>query len=430
MKVSKWNLSPLQIIYGLAIINSLALIFIMGWNTSPDSPSYIQAWDTLLSGKIDEWRTPTYPIFLGIIQSITGKQYLHFTAMCIQHLLFLLSIRYFHQIVKQICQGDKVSFWITILYALHPGIASWNNLILTESLAVIFSVFLVYSALKVWKEASLKACFYFTLWLLLLIFLRPAFVYMLPVSLVAWIMAGFKRKEIRSVSFICIVGVITVSCCQLLYMKAFETKYGVFTPSGISTVNQYYIARQNGILNPNLIQDSLLRNYIENSITQNGVCYDNQHEGLWYETNHVINTYGLKNVQDAVSISNKSNLIGWLKKTGGRSYRATSCSLFIAYCGGPIATLIDMVGCCLNFLYLFLIIYTGILIGWIFKKHSLPWISCLFYMLGCSNLIVAIVGAQAEWSRLVLPSLPVYLLMFGQLCNLIRISKAPNGQLE
>lgn len=429
MKVSKWNLSPLQIIYGLAIINSLALIFFVGWKTCPDSITYVQAWDVISSGEIDKWRTPIYPIFLGVIQSIVGKEYLHIATICIQQFIFLLSIQYFYQAIRQLCQNLTVVFWITLFYALHPGVSSWNNFILTESLAVIFSVFLIYSALKVWKEASLKACFYFTLWLLLLIFLRPAFVYMLPVSLVAWIMAGFKRKEIRRVSFICIAGVITVSCCQLLYMKAFETKYGVFTPSGISTVNQYYIARQSGMLNPNLIKHPQLKNYIENSITQKGQSTEN-HVEICNEIEELEKLYELKEMQNAISVSNKNNPIGYIKKAGGRLFRAAHGSYPPSYCEGTYLWFSHLFAVPFYVMYQFLFIYFLVLLYWMYRYKTVPWFSSFLFMLGCSNLIVAIVGAQAEWSRLVLPSLPIYLLMFGQLCNLIRISKAPHGRLE
>ena len=392
MKVSKWNLSPLQIIYGLAIINSLALIFFVGWKTCPDSITYVQAWDVISSGEIDKWRTPIYPIFLGVIQSIVGKEYLHIATICIQQLIFLLSIQYFYQAIRQLCQNLTVVFWITLFYALHPGVSSWNNFILTESLAVIFSVFLIYSALKVWKEASLKACFYFTLWLLLLIFLRPAFVYMLPVSLVAWIMAGFKRKEIRSVSFICIAGVITVSCCQLLYMKAFETKYGVFTPSGISTVNQYCLAKQGNILNPDLIKHPKLKTYIERTINK--------------ETDEVFDHFELRDIQDAVSVSNKNNPIGYIKKAGGRLFRAAHGSYPPSYCEGTYLWLSHLFAVPFYVMYQFLFIYFLVLLYWMYRHKTVPWFSSFLFMLGCSNLIVAIVGAQAEWSRLVLPSLP------------------------
>ena len=429
MKASNIKWSPLQIIYGLAIINSLALIFIGGWATSPDSATYVQAWDVFLSGDIDQWRTPVYPFFLGILQSMAGKEHLYFATICVQHLLFLVSIRYFHWMTKQICHNPKTVFWITLFYALHPGIASWSSMILTEILAVIASVFLIYCSLKVWKVASFKACFGFTFWLLFLVFLRPAFVYMLPVSLVAWGIAVFKRKEVRKASLTCIGGTLLVTCCLLSYMKAFEQRYGVFTPSGISTLNQYYIARQNGMLNPQLIKHPGLKAYLEKSISEKGQSSD-VHAELWAEANEAIEIYGLKEVQEAVSVSNKSNPIGWAKKVGGRIYRAVQLSLFVTYFWGPIATLVDMVDVNMNTLYLFLLIYTGVLFYYIFKRRKLPWLSCLFYMLGCSNLIVAIVGAQAEWSRLVIPSLPIYLLMAGQLLNLIKISKFSVCELE
>lgn len=423
MKANNRKLSPLQIIYILAIINSLVLIFFSGWITSSDSPSYIQAWDTLLSGAIDKWRTPTYPVFLGFIRSVVGTEHLFFIVMCLQHLLFLISIRYFYRLTDKIYHGHKTTFWITLIYALYPGITSWNNCILTESLAIILSVFIIYYAIEIWERGKVKNCILFTGCLLLLIFLRPSFLYMLPVCLVAWTIAIIKKKEKVKISLICILTTIIVCCCQFLYIKMFEQEYKVFTPSGISTLNQYYIARQNGLLNPEVIENPELKAYVEKSIAKHGVRFDAQHGELFIDAYHVIDTYGLKEVQEAVSASNHSNPIGWFKNIRYRSYEASTYPLLATYCSSPIITFFHVVTCNIGALYLFLIIYTCILFYWIYKHKSLPWTSCTLYMLGCSNLIVAIIGAQDAWNRLILPSIPIYLLMLGQLYNMIRVCK-------
>ena len=52
---------------------------------------------------------------------------------------------------------------------------------------------------------------------------------------------------------------------------------------------------------------------------------------------------------------------------------------------------------------------------YIVKNRSLPWLPLLLLMLGASNIIVVIIGAQAEWQRLVYPSKAIYLIMIVQL---------------
>ena len=430
MKVSNLNITQLQIIYGLSILNSLLFIFFIGLEVAYDSSSYIQAWEVLLNGEIDKWRTPIYPIFLGIIQSIIGEEQFYTATICMQHLIFLLSIRYFYQVAKKLCHHKIIVFIITLLYALHPGIASWNNFILTESLAVSFSVFLIYFAMKVWMGGTCKDCFLYNFWLLLLIFLRPAFVYIIPVSIVAWTIAAILKKETRKSYISCIVGVFIVTCSQLIYMNKFEERFGIFSPSGISIVNQYYIARQTGLLDSNLTDNAGLKNYINKSILENGQTCENHNE-LWEESNDIVKLFGLKDVQKIVTISNKSNPISYIKKVGGRIVRASyinyppsyNKSLYSQY-----STYILSIN--LSDIYLFLFFFFFILLYNILKQKYIPWYSSFFFMLGCSNIIVAIVGAQGEWSRLILPSIPIYLLMFGQLCNMINITTVPNSQLE
>lgn len=418
MKANNWNWCSLKTIYVLAIVNCVLLTVDNVYSLYPDSPSYLKAWESLLMGEIDLWRTPIYPIFLGCIKFVAGNA-LYPITVCLQHLIFLISIYYFHRLANWICRTPKIVFCITLIYAIHPSISSWSNCILTESLSINGFVFLLYTTYKIWKCKSLKLCIPFTFWLFFLIFLRPAFIYLLPIYATWGIFICFKRKLIR-ISMIYIGSTILVGGLLLFYMKAFQQKYEVFAPSCVSTANQFYIATQFNLITSQTISDKELKSFIQNNETP---------EKLPQHTSYVLSNYRIKSIQEVVSSSFLQKPIGYLKSVIIRFCRASNYQPFSYHFGG--SDLISrVISPSLNLLYLLLLTYTFILIYWIYRKRAIPYISCLLYMIVCSNLIVSIAGAQDEWGRLNIPVIPVYLLMLGQLCNLIRLTKIPNGQLE
>lgn len=420
MKANNWNWCSLKTIYVLAIVNCFILTMFTGYSLYPDSPSYLKAWELLIAGEIDLWRTPIYPTFLGSIKYIMGYENLYPMTVCLQHLIFLVSIYYFYHLVKWICQTPKVVFYITLIYAIHPSITTWSNCILTESLSISGFVFLLYTTCKIWRSKSLKLGIPFTFWLFFLIFLRPAFIYLLPIYATWGIFICFKRKLIR-ISMIYIGSTILVGGLLLFYMKAFQQKYEVFAPSCVSTYNQFFIAKQYNLIDPQTISDKGLKSFILNNETP---------EDLSKYTSYVLRNYGIRNMQEVVSSSFFQNPIGHLKYVILRFCRASYTQPASYHMSGGSDLISYVISPSLNLFYLLLITYTFILIYWIYRKRVIPYISCLLYMIVCSSLIVSIVGAQGEWGRLNIPVIPVYLLMLGQLCNLIRLTKVPNRQLE
>ena len=416
MKLSK----DLRTIYVFAILSSIILIFGWGVLNTPDSITYINAWDNYSMGKLDMLRTPIYPLFLGVIKVIFGERLFCIVAVCIQHLIFLISISYFYKLAQFLSNSIDIAFWLTLFYAIIPPITTWNNYILTESFAISGTILLVYATIKIFEEIKVAYIFFFTVQLTILVLLRPALIYMLPVFAVIWFYFLFKKKAAIGIGGLC--GVFIATICLLTYMKAFEKEYGLFASSSVNTVNQTHISRQYGLLNPDVIDDSKLKEGIIESYEKYGREMED-YELAGKEAGRVFRDFDLKMKNDAIYASYKSNPVLWVKKCFGRLYRSAKKSLFLTLAGG-FATVFDMIGFNLNTLYLFLIIYTLLLSYWTLFKRELPVVSFLLYMLGVSNIIVSIIGAQGEWERLILPSMPLYLLMFGQICTMFKV-KSP-----
>ncbi len=416
MKLSK----DLKTIYLFAIVSSIILIVGWGVLNTPDSVTYISAWDNYSNGKLDMLRTPIYPVYLGILKMIFGDNFFCYVAIIIQHVVFLISIRYFYRLAQSIIHSEQVSFWLTLFYSLMPPITTWNNYILTESFAISGTIFLVYLTIQFLEKLSVSILTIYAMILTVLVLLRPALIYMLPVFVVFWVYCLFIKRT--KVGFCGISGVLIATICLLSYMKAFEKEYGIFASSSVNTVNQTHISRQYGLLNPEVVKDPELRADIIKSYEEYGREMED-YELAGREAGRLFKNYDLKTKNEVIYASYMSNPTNWLKKCFGRLYRSVKKSLFLTLAGG-FATFFDMIGFNLNTLYLFIIIYSFILFCWMIKKHDVPYISILLYMLGVSNIIVAIIGAQGEWERLILPSMPIYLLLFGQLCTMFKV-KSP-----
>ena len=71
----------------------------------------------------------------------------------------------------------------------------------------------------------------------------------------------------------------------------------------------------------------------------------------------------------------------------------------------------------INSVYIILIIYFIFLIRYMIMKKSIALFSCLLFMIGFSHLFVIIVASPGDYSRLILPAIPIFLIMFGQLIS-------------
>lgn len=422
MKLNK----ELRTIYITTIVCSIIFILAWGGKEMVDSPSYIHAADKLLSGKIDSLRTPAYPLIIGVCKILFGEAIYKFAIIIVQYIIFLASIYFYYHLVIEIIKKPRLSFWITMTYAVYPAILSWNNCIMTESLAISGSVFLLFFTLRLFKRFSVRAAFLFFFWLAFLLFLRPSFLYLLPIYFVFWLACICTKRSRNAFFGIIITTFVIIS--ELLYVSQFKTNYGVFSPSTVSIINQYYIARQYGIIYVDGIKNESLKEEITRSINQNGISTDN-HTILWNETTELLNKYPYEDVQQVVSVSMRKNPVNVLKGAFGRAYKAASRSISYTPLRG-FSTIFDMFGANISFLYLFIITYTIVIVRWVCRKRKLAYFSILLYMIGTSNLITAIFGAQQEWSRLILPSMPIYLLLFGQLCCLFRIGSPLNVDFE
>jgi len=373
--------------------------------------------ETVFRGTPDWFRTPVYPAFLASLKWIFGEGLYLWAAIIIQHLVFLCSVVCLYRICQKVIPNDSISFWITFFYAVYPYISSLNSYIVTESFSISGTVFLLFLALRLkeygmWKDALLSM---FQLAFLLL--LKPALVYLVPLLIVLWGYTFFIKGKRRN-ALLGIAGVIIAGLCLVSYMQAFKKHYGVFSTSVVSTLNNYHIARTYGLLKPELIEDPSVRADLEKSIEINGECPKDIYL-LYNEAVQMVQDHSMQTIGHVVSTCMRYSPMNSLKALISRLYSSADDPLLVK---GIDASQWGHLLCFhISTLYLFLLIYTILLVLWFVRHRSIPWFTALIYMVGISQIIVSVIAAQWDWGRLLLPALPAYLLMIGQICQLITI---------
>ena len=411
----------LKTVYIFATLCSLVLIAGFGVCEIYDSFSYIDAWDSLSEGRLDALRTPVYPLFLHGLSVVFGLRHYLFAAICFQHLFFLGSLYFFYRLLERFCSSRTLVFYLALIYGVLPAITSWNNCILTESLALSGTVILLELVFRTMENPSAFRAVLIALLLTLLLLLRPIFIYIIPVFIVFFLALLLGRKGKKGAW--CIgTGVLLSSLCFILYMHEFKKEYGIFASSNVSIINQYYMARQNNLIDTTAIRDARLRADIGEYFLQHGERVEDL-SLVWEEAQEIVTRHRLDVIRESLETTARGNAFETLRSVKNRFVSSAQKPLWFSPIW-RISVCFYSFGFFLNTLYLFLLVYSLILVCQIFKHRKLPWNTLLLYMLGISNIIVAVVGAQDEWGRLIFPSMPIWFILVGQLCGFFK----RNGQ--
>ena len=224
----------------MAILEA-ALTFVIPQNVieQNDTPSFIIALsnynlDSIYSF-IDFTRPPVYPLFIGFCKMVTiGNNYL-ITVALMQWIVFIISIHYFKNIaIIVIGSRPKLIWCITLFYTIWPGCYECNYLALTESLSMTCLIFFLYTTLRGLTKSNIASLSWSSLWLAILLLIKPAFIYLLPLLLIGWAIVFFNKKRIA------LYGIGTLLMAALIfssYCLGFQHKFGFFAPSIISVYN-------------------------------------------------------------------------------------------------------------------------------------------------------------------------------------------------
>ena len=426
------KIQNLKTIYVLSILFCIFLILNYGRQWGYDTNSYITAWDKISNFEIDIWRTPVYPIFIGTLKKLFGTYYL-IAGVIIQHVTFLISIKYFFILSLYCTKKVNISWWLTAIYAIYPCIPTWNCFIQTEAFAIYSMVFMLYYAVKLYKEESYKYMCFFTFWLLFHIFLRPSQIYLLPIWGFGWAILFTKHKRNNAIATKGLLGVLMGCICMTYYTYCFKNTYGIWAPCGIGVLNKYCMLRKDHVFKEEDIQNHAFRNYIKDKdelYKKTKTPIDSV--DLYKEAEYGIETYGLELVSNELSHSKQFTIEHSFRSLIKRWKRASNDIFLYTYLykWTKLPYITDILGIRLNCIYCLLFIFPFILLHQNRQTKSFSWFSMILFLIAINQLSISIIACQDEWGRLILPAISVYLIIIGQICSSIILSRDQNFIFE
>lgn len=376
----------------------------------PDTASYVDAFDVLANGHVDFSRTPVYPLVIGLCRYLFGWFGALKGVVAVQFVTFVISVWYFYRTLGYFVEKEALKILATLLF-VFPFI-TWNNYIMSEALAVSGSVFLIYFTCAVYRRFTLWRASMLVFWLLFLVFLRPSFVYLLPVyaawGVGVWFLAGRRPTGLAALG-----AAILAAGALLCYMKAFESRYGVFAVTRVSLTNDLIGAKYFNSLNKDVIDDTeAAREYLSDNIEFNGWIYS------WHKNRNtfvqaLIGKYGLPECTSMLERSHKASVSLPIKRIFISFSNSQKAVVSVSPYPG-LKPFINSFGLSLNAVYWWMLAMAGLIICYTVVGRAVPWLTVMVWLFIAGNICVIVLGSPSGWGRLILPVLPLIIISAAQ----------------
>lgn len=416
MKAKKLDFRTLYIISAVEMIVFFILITLRGTEAG-DTVTYFTAWDTLLTGIPDSLRTPLYPVFVGSLRAVFGATAGRIAVCLIQCALFLCSIRWFAKLAEALTGNRTVTFWATAVYAIYPGPLTLNCMLLTESLALSGTTGLLWLTYKAFTRNDTKAAVGAAVVTCALVLLRPALIFIPLLFGLFWLIALIARKSTLRTAAISLSGCVVALSILGGYCLAMKSTYGISSPSSVSAINNYFTIREAGIIDSRQIGNPRMRQTVDSILAVRPL------PGTLAETWAEV---------DAISANaNPAEMAEFT--TGAISAHPVETVRYLmtvrlpeavgddAVYGGsvlaPVRALTKLIGVNIGGTLALLLVFVVILL----RNRSFELVKWLVAALFAATVATAVLGAQGEWQRLIVPAYPALLVMAA--CALMHAAK-------
>lgn len=411
----------LLMLYAIGVIYSLIRIC-GGYGIYYDTWTYITAFDVFLSGNLDLWRTPVYPLVLGFSKAIGGENHMCLIAIIIQYIYYFVGFFYYYRLAKAFINNNIIVFILSCMYLCSPSTIGTCSVILTESLSITTLVLFVYNLFKVWQPGTKIANFFAVVLLgVVLIMLRPALIYILvAMGLCAafLLIKNWRKGLLLLLSTSIVIGV------EFAYCDAFKKQFGVSAPGCVGIFNNYYIARQDAVFDFSVIDDDLMRADFENNFSKSP---DPSVSDFWGEIDELFDKYGIQKVNDVLYENIIHNPAEALHSLISRCTEESAASFSVFSLSGDYGRLNNVknifeVKVPISYTYWIIIFYSCLLCVQIWRRHSVPF-SFILLLLVLGHYAVTILGAPYDFIRLNLPVFPLVLLFSAQLLDMLKYER-------
>lgn len=412
-----------MVIVAISAVIAVTMAIRYGIPFNPDSSTYVDAVNSLKKGTPDIWRTPVYPAIIWFCRLIADNSF-EVIVVALHIIVFLATIPLFFTIARRLGAGKVLANSISAVYAAIFVLSGFNQFVLTESLSASLTLLLLFCSIRFYDSPSLWKVVIMTVLLALLVFLRPAQIYLLPVFFIFALFLIMRRQHcIEAFSLSC--GVFVVSALLGVYAFSFREHHGIFSLSCVNTYNDFYVLRQNGLFDDSSSSDSAFAAAIKSNSEKNVNIVDDV--VCWDEITDYVDKFGIKRVNEAIAKTIDTNRSEWYRIILKRIVNSPTDYRFPQYWVPQISYRINGISIPFVFIYLELLIFIVVVVCDIRKKRkSLFNILLLLAIVG--NFAVCLVGAKDDLDRLIFPSLPI--IMFITSIILTRLSTFINHRVR
>lgn len=397
------RINPLYAAIALSLLMLTVILLIRGVVHNGDTPSYISAWtDYISQGEIDNFRTPVYPVVIGIAQTLCGSYWEAFIIVMQAAVFYLCGICFSRMAFGII--SNRLMAWVAVfLYFLFFPIVNFIPVIGTEVLAFSFAVLWGYSVWRFMQRAQWGYGIAIGILTLTEIMLRPSFL-ILAIAIVGLAAAGIFIRRYRRQSLLMLLTLIPSAVTCWFYMLEIERQAGIRTISVVSTYNKYFMAREYNDILPDLLADNPEALEVQLRFQKTGNVYEEQYilrmwaEIIEFEDTGIMSYRQLEDYADAMKDRYPELWYGNILR---------NITMSMKHQGAIKNICNDMV---------ILLFTVAFIAGWIkYRRFSL--INFLILMIGGGNLLSIILYAQNDYGRLMLPVSAFLILMGGLLLS-------------
>ena len=190
--------------------------------------------------KFNSFRTPVYPIFIRVIGLFgdASTEQLYTNVATAQELISLASVFICYLTMRKMTKNRIIQSIATLWYGCLPSIFHYNLCILTESLSISFMMIFFYTFVCYLQNKKIIQQILLAIETLFLILLRPSFLYLLIFFAIFWGISFFKEKENRKKVGIGVLTTVTVGIAILGYVKMNQIQNGIKGLSYVNVINQ------------------------------------------------------------------------------------------------------------------------------------------------------------------------------------------------
>lgn len=404
----------------------------------------------IFHGSPDRYRLPVYPLLMDLFLKISEDNGLIFLGI-FQFLVSLLSVFILYLTLRKIVDNKIICLAFTFFYSVYDAVVIWDDILLTESLSLSLTVFLLYGLVSFVKERKMRCVIFISLILVIGSFLRAVFAIYAGLFTGALILIMiFGRSDDKDDSRVGIktyVSYVLISLMPivliLMYAGAFYKSYNAFTLSDsylgqqLSVVlgNGYYLSSTDDELVS--VSDSILNDTYDSEDKRNDIT--KKIESIFFElyeldTNinsitearyYIMESYERDRIERFVNDSIENNRISHYSfvvmnlfddYSFGEYYILKNDSYITMYFYLPVHILISSFPLLeMNLLFAFWVSLAEIsifLLTLLIKKKKL-WIRLGLGVYIASTVWLAITGTNDEFARTALTALPFVFVAFA-----------------